>query len=119
MALSRFSIRAPMPRMRLRSSAPSVRTRRPAGPANAALAGGSSAPWKASDRTDRNKDRSNRGADAASPPGFKGDTAQGGSKQVELETGAMVSVPLFINTGDTIRINTQTGEYVERVEKGG
>lgn len=51
------------------------------------------------------------------PPSDKGNTAQGGSKQAELETGAKVSVPLFINTGDIIRVNTQTGEYVERVEK--
>lgn len=51
------------------------------------------------------------------PPGERGNTAQGGSKIAELETGAKISVPLFINTGDIVRINTQTGEYVERVEK--
>ncbi|PIR85010.1 elongation factor P [Candidatus Kaiserbacteria bacterium CG10_big_fil_rev_8_21_14_0_10_45_20] len=51
------------------------------------------------------------------PPSVKGNTAQGGSKQVKLETGAMVSVPLFINEGDVIRINTDTGEYTERVNK--
>ena len=51
------------------------------------------------------------------PPGIKGNTAQGGSKVVTLETGATVSTPLFINEGDIIRINTETGEYVERVEK--
>ncbi len=51
------------------------------------------------------------------PPSDKGNTAQGGSKQAELETGAKISVPLFINTGDVIRVNTQTGEYVERVDK--
>ena len=51
------------------------------------------------------------------PPSVKGNTAQGGSKQVTLETGAVVSTPLFINEGDVIRINTQTGEYVERAEK--
>lgn len=51
------------------------------------------------------------------PPGIKGNTAQGGSKVVALETGATVSTPLFINEGDIIRINTETGEYVERVEK--
>lgn len=51
------------------------------------------------------------------PPGFKGDTATGGSKAVTLETGAMINVPLFINTGDIIRINSETGEYVERMEK--
>ncbi|MEK7555012.1 MAG: elongation factor P [Patescibacteria group bacterium] len=52
------------------------------------------------------------------PPGFKGDTAQGGTKQAILETGATVSVPLFVNEGDIVRVNTQTGEYVERMEKG-
>lgn len=51
------------------------------------------------------------------PPGIKGDTAQGGTKQVVLETGATVSAPLFVNTGDVIRVNTESGEYVERVEK--
>lgn len=51
------------------------------------------------------------------PPGEKGNTAQGGSKQITLETGATLNVPLFINKGDIIRINTDTGEYVERVEK--
>jgi elongation factor P len=51
------------------------------------------------------------------PPSDRGNTAQGGGKSVELETGAKISAPLFINTGDTIRVNTQTGEYVERVEK--
>jgi len=52
------------------------------------------------------------------PPGIKGNTAQGGTKTVTIETGAKVNVPLFINEGDIIRINTSTGEYVERVEKG-
>ena len=51
------------------------------------------------------------------PPGERGNTAQGGNKLVTLETGAQVSVPLFINTGDIIRVNTLTGSYVERVEK--
>lgn len=51
------------------------------------------------------------------PPAIKGNTAQGGIKLVTLETGAKVNVPLFINESDTIRINTQTGEYAERVEK--
>jgi elongation factor P len=51
------------------------------------------------------------------PPSTKGNTAQGGTKQVTLETGATVSVPLFINQGDIIRVNTETGEYTERVEK--
>ena len=51
------------------------------------------------------------------PPAIKGNTAQGGTKVVTVETGAKVNVPLFVNEGDIIRINTQTGEYVERVEK--
>ena len=52
------------------------------------------------------------------PPSIKGNTAQGGVKTVKIETGAMINVPLFIDQGDIIRINTQTGEYTERVEKG-
>jgi elongation factor P len=52
------------------------------------------------------------------PPGLKGDTAQGGTKPVVLETGATVAAPLFINSGDIIRVNTETGEYAERVQKG-
>ena len=51
------------------------------------------------------------------PPGERGNTAQGGMKLAELETGAKVNVPLFVNTGDVIRVNTESGEYVERVEK--
>lgn len=51
------------------------------------------------------------------PPAVKGNTAQGGSKQVVLETGAVISAPLFINEGDMVRINTQEGQYVERVDK--
>jgi elongation factor P len=51
------------------------------------------------------------------PPAVKGNTAQGGNKAVTIETGAVISTPLFINEGDIIRINTETGEYVERVEK--
>ncbi|MEK7583353.1 MAG: elongation factor P [Patescibacteria group bacterium] len=51
------------------------------------------------------------------PPSTRGNTAQGGSKQVKIETGAMINVPLFINEGEMIRVNTQTGEYVERVSK--
>ena len=49
------------------------------------------------------------------PPNMKGNTAQGGNKVVKVETGVSVNAPLFINEGDTIRINTETGEYVERV----
>ncbi len=51
------------------------------------------------------------------PPGIKGDTATGGNKLVVLESGASVATPLFINEGDILKINTDTGEYVERVEK--
>jgi elongation factor P len=51
------------------------------------------------------------------PPSTRGNTAQGGTKQVKLETGVSMDVPLFINEGDVVRINTQTGEYAERVEK--
>ena len=47
-------------------------------------------------------------------PGFKGDTATGASKPATLETGAQIKVPLFINIGDVIRIDTRTGEYLER-----
>ena len=50
------------------------------------------------------------------PPSFKGNTA-GGGKQVIVETGASIQVPFFVAEGDTIRVNTETGEYVERVEK--
>jgi elongation factor P len=48
------------------------------------------------------------------PPAIRGNTAQGGTKSVTIEGGAKVNAPLFINEGDMIRINTQTGEYVER-----
>ena len=51
------------------------------------------------------------------PPAIRGDTAQGGVKQVTIETGATINAPLFIEQNDIIRINTQTGDYVERVEK--
>lgn len=51
------------------------------------------------------------------PPAVKGDTRQGGSKQIQLETGAVINAPLFINEGDVVRINTTLGEYVERVDK--
>jgi elongation factor P len=52
------------------------------------------------------------------PPSIKGNTAQGGVKAVKIETGTMVNVPLFVETGDIIRINTDTGDYAERVSKG-
>lgn len=48
------------------------------------------------------------------PPATRGNTAQGGTKQVTLETGAVVSTPLFIESGDKVIVNTVTGEYVER-----
>ena len=51
------------------------------------------------------------------PPAVKGNTVSGGSKLVEISTRAKINVPLFINTGDIIRINTDTGAYSERVEK--
>jgi len=47
-------------------------------------------------------------------PGFKGDRATAGTKAAKLETGVTTQAPLFINTGDIIRINTRTGEYVEK-----
>ncbi|MDX1642423.1 MAG: elongation factor P [Balneolaceae bacterium] len=49
-------------------------------------------------------------------PGLKGDTAQGGSKPATIAGGAVVQVPLFINKGDIIRVDTRTSEYVERVK---
>ena len=48
-------------------------------------------------------------------PGFKGDTATGGTKPATLETGLVVNVPLFVSTGDVIKVDTRTGEYLERV----
>lgn len=48
-------------------------------------------------------------------PGVKGDTAQGGSKPATMETGLVVQVPLFIDTGDVVRVDTRTGKYVTRV----
>lgn len=51
---------------------------------------------------------------ADAPPDVRGDTAQGGTKQVILETDAKLTVPLFIKKGDKVRVNTETGEYVER-----
>lgn len=49
------------------------------------------------------------------PPNIKGNTAQGGNKPATLENGSVVNVPLFLNPGDKILVNTQTGEYAERV----
>ena len=51
------------------------------------------------------------------PPGIRGDTAQGGVKQVKIDTGATLNVPLFIDEGNEIVINTETGQYVERADK--
>lgn len=49
------------------------------------------------------------------PPNVKGNTSGGGDKKVTIETGATITTPLFIETGDTIEVNTETGEYVQRV----
>ena len=49
-------------------------------------------------------------------PGLKGDTAQGATKPATLSTGATIRVPLFVNQGDVLRIDTRTGEYVGRVQ---
>ena len=49
------------------------------------------------------------------PPAVKGDTVTGGTKQITLETGAVINAPLFVNEGDVIRVNTETEEYAERV----
>ena len=48
-------------------------------------------------------------------PGIRGDTASGGSKPATLETGTTIQVPLFVNEGDKVKIDTRTGEYIERV----
>ncbi len=48
-------------------------------------------------------------------PGFKGDTATGANKPATVETGAIITVPLFVEQGDVIRIDTRTGDYMERV----
>jgi elongation factor P len=47
-------------------------------------------------------------------PGYKGDTATGASKPAKVETGAVIKVPLFVNEGDMVRIDTRTGDYLER-----
>ncbi len=51
---------------------------------------------------------------AESDPGIKGDTAQGGTKPAKLETGLTVQVPLFVNPGDKVKVDTRTGQYLER-----
>jgi len=53
---------------------------------------------------------------AQTDPGFKGDTAQGGSKPATLDSGAVVNVPLFIVEGEKIRVDTRTGTYIERAK---
>lgn len=54
---------------------------------------------------------------AQTDPGFKGDTAQGATKPATLETGYVVQVPLYLSEGEVVRIDTRTGEFVERVNK--
>jgi len=49
-------------------------------------------------------------------PGYKGDTVQGAMKLAKLETGISVQVPLFINEGDSVKVDTRTGKYIERVQ---
>jgi len=49
-------------------------------------------------------------------PGIRGDTAQGGTKPAKIETGAVITVPLFVNKGDVVKIDTRTGEYLERAK---
>jgi len=51
---------------------------------------------------------------AETEPGFKGDTATGGNKPAKLETGITIQVPLFVSEGDTIKVDTRTGTYLER-----
>ena len=53
---------------------------------------------------------------AETEPGVRGDTATGGVKQALLETGATIKVPLFVEPGETLRVNTRTGEYIGRVK---
>jgi elongation factor P len=52
------------------------------------------------------------------PPGFKGDTASGGGKPAATETGLVVTVPFFVENGESIVVDTRTGEYLERAKKG-
>jgi elongation factor P len=52
---------------------------------------------------------------AETEPGFKGDTVQGGNKPATLETGAVINVPMFINTGDVLKVDTRDGRYITRV----
>jgi elongation factor P len=50
-------------------------------------------------------------------PGVRGDTSSGGTKPAKLETGAVVKVPLFIQEGETIKVDTRTGEYISRAKE--
>ncbi|OGX57334.1 MAG: hypothetical protein A2306_02120 [Omnitrophica WOR_2 bacterium RIFOXYB2_FULL_38_16] len=50
-------------------------------------------------------------------PGFKGDSSRAGTKPATIDTGTMIQVPLFIEVGDFIKIDTRTGSYVERIKK--
>ena len=54
---------------------------------------------------------------AESEPGVRGDTASSATKPAKLESGASISVPLFINEGDVVRVDTRTGQYLDRVKK--
>ena len=56
---------------------------------------------------------------ARTDPGVRGDTAQGGTKPATLETGAVLQVPLFLNEGDLVKVDTRTGEYLGRVAAAG
>jgi elongation factor P len=56
---------------------------------------------------------------AKTDPGVRGDTAQGGTKHATLETGAVIVVPLFLTEGDTVKVDTRTGEYLGRVGTAG
>jgi elongation factor P len=51
------------------------------------------------------------------PPGFKGDTASGGGKPATTETGLVVTVPFFVENGESIVVDTRTGDYIERAKK--
>lgn len=51
---------------------------------------------------------------AQTDPGFRGDTASGGTKPATLQTGKVIQVPLFVNEGETVRVDTRTGQYIER-----
>ena len=54
---------------------------------------------------------------AETDPGLRGDTAQGGTKPATLVTGAVVKVPLFLNTGEVVKVDTRTGEYLGRAKE--